>query len=126
MRRADDGTARSAATGVRLPGCAARGSRREPLSEAPADDASDRREDPSAGRLRAARVATHCADRRAVCAVDSCGGPMTALLEARQLEFAYPGAPPAVRGVSLSVTPRSMTAVIGANGSGKSTLIRLL
>jgi len=51
---------------------------------------------------------------------------MTALLEARQLEFAYPGSLPALRGVSLRVLPRSMTAVIGANGSGKSTLIRIL
>lgn len=51
---------------------------------------------------------------------------MTAVLEARQLVFAYGGAPPVVRQVSLSIEPRSMTAVIGANGSGKSTLIRLL
>lgn len=51
---------------------------------------------------------------------------MTAPLVARELEFAYAGAPFAVRRVSLSIEPRSLTAVIGANGSGKSTLIRLL
>jgi iron complex transport system ATP-binding protein len=51
---------------------------------------------------------------------------MTALLEARGLEYAYPGGQHALRGVSLLVAPRSLTAVIGANGSGKSTLIRLL
>ena len=51
---------------------------------------------------------------------------MKSLLEAHGLEFAYHGAPPALRNVSLAVPPRSLTAVIGANGSGKSTLIRIL
>jgi iron complex transport system ATP-binding protein len=51
---------------------------------------------------------------------------VSALLEARGLRFSYSGGVPALRGVSLAVAERNMTAVIGANGSGKSTLIRLL
>jgi len=46
--------------------------------------------------------------------------------EAHNLDYAYAGGPLAVRNVSLTVPPGSMTAVIGANGSGKSTLIRVL
>ena len=49
-----------------------------------------------------------------------------ALFEARHLEFAYAKGPVVVRDVSLTSTPASLTAVIGANGSGKSTLIRML
>ena len=51
---------------------------------------------------------------------------MTPFFEARQLTYAYPRGPMAVRGVSLAVPPASMTALIGANGSGKSTLVRML
>jgi len=51
---------------------------------------------------------------------------MKPFFEVRQLTYAYPRGPLAVRGVSLEVPPASMTAVIGANGSGKSTLIRML
>jgi iron complex transport system ATP-binding protein len=51
---------------------------------------------------------------------------MKPLLEARGLSYAYANGPMAVHGVSLSVPPASMTAVIGANGSGKSTFIRML
>lgn len=51
---------------------------------------------------------------------------MTPLLEARHLDYSYPGGHPAIRDVSLSLEPASMTAVIGCNGSGKSTLVRLL
>jgi iron complex transport system ATP-binding protein len=47
-------------------------------------------------------------------------------MEARHLDYAYPGGARAIRDVTLSVEPASMTAVIGSNGSGKSTLIRLL
>jgi len=46
--------------------------------------------------------------------------------EARRLEYAYGAGPLAVRNVSLTSAPGSMTAVIGANGTGKSTLIRML
>jgi ABC-type Mn2+/Zn2+ transport system ATPase subunit len=48
------------------------------------------------------------------------------LFEARHLGFAYAQGPLVVRDVSLTSTPGSMTALIGANGSGKSTLIRML
>jgi iron complex transport system ATP-binding protein len=51
---------------------------------------------------------------------------MTAFFEARNLSYAYPGGPPVVRGVTLSVKPGSLTAIIGANGSGKSTFVRML
>ncbi len=46
--------------------------------------------------------------------------------EALHLDYAYGGGPLAVRDVSLTSTPGTMTALIGANGSGKSTLIRML
>lgn len=51
---------------------------------------------------------------------------MKLVMEAEHLDYAYPSSPPAIRDVSLSIAPASMTAVIGSNGSGKSTLIRLL
>lgn len=51
---------------------------------------------------------------------------MKAFFEARQIAYAYPRGPLAVRGVSLEISPASLTAIIGANGSGKSTLIRML
>ena len=50
-----------------------------------------------------------------------------ALLEARDVRFAYAeGAPEVVRGVTLAVGRGRLSAIIGANGSGKSTLVRLL
>jgi iron complex transport system ATP-binding protein len=51
---------------------------------------------------------------------------MKPFFEARRLSYTYPGGPLAVKDVSLSIPPASLTAVIGANGSGKSTLIRML
>lgn len=51
---------------------------------------------------------------------------MNSLFEAEHLAYRYPQGPLAVRDVSLTVEPASMTAIIGANGSGKSTLIRML
>ncbi len=48
------------------------------------------------------------------------------LLSAQNLDYAYAAGPLAVRRVSLTAPPGTMTTVIGANGSGKSTLIRLL
>ena len=51
---------------------------------------------------------------------------MTAVLEARHIEYTYPGGARAIGDVSLSVDSASLTALIGSNGSGKSTLIRLL
>src|ERR687890_478167 len=50
-----------------------------------------------------------------------------ALIEGRELRFAYAGgAPEVVRGASLAVERGRLSALVGANGSGKSTLIRLL
>jgi iron complex transport system ATP-binding protein len=50
-----------------------------------------------------------------------------ALIEGRDLRFAYGGGQPeVVRGASLVVERGRLSALVGANGSGKSTLIRLL
>ncbi|MGH9903030.1 MAG: ABC transporter ATP-binding protein [Pyrinomonadaceae bacterium] len=50
-----------------------------------------------------------------------------ALVEARDLHFAYAaGAPAVVSGASLDLPRGMLSALIGANGSGKSTLVRLL
>lgn len=48
------------------------------------------------------------------------------MIEARNLEFAYPSGPPVIRGVSMALGRGVMGALIGPNGCGKSTLIRLL
>ena len=50
-----------------------------------------------------------------------------ALIEAREVRFAYAeGGPGVVRGATLAVGRGRLSALIGANGSGKSTLVRLL
>jgi iron complex transport system ATP-binding protein len=50
-----------------------------------------------------------------------------ALIEGRDLRFAYgAGAPEVVRGASVAAERGRLTALVGANGSGKSTIIRLL
>ena len=48
------------------------------------------------------------------------------MIEAKHLDFAYPGGSLVVKDVNLTSAPGTMTAVIGSNGSGKSTLIRML
>jgi len=52
--------------------------------------------------------------------------PANPLMEARHIDYSYPGGARAIRDVSLTIEPATLTAVIGSNGSGKSTLIRLL
>ena len=51
-------------------------------------------------------------------------GPITVDFE--HVGFAYPGGPPVLHEVTLSIAPRSRVAVVGETGSGKSTLAKLL
>jgi ABC-type multidrug transport system fused ATPase/permease subunit len=46
-------------------------------------------------------------------------------LELHDVTAAYPGAPPALEGVSLTLTPGRSVALVGASGTGKSTLAKL-
>jgi iron complex transport system ATP-binding protein len=49
------------------------------------------------------------------------------ILEAREATVRYvPDAPPALEGVTCTVAPAELVAVVGPNGSGKTTLVRAL
>src|SRR5262245_49033699 len=47
-------------------------------------------------------------------------------LEADKLSFSYRAGRPVLSGVTLTLEPGAITAVVGPNGAGKSTLLRLL
>ena len=51
-------------------------------------------------------------------------GPVRVELD--RVTFAYPGGPPALRELTLTIEPGTRVAVVGATGSGKSTLAKLL
>ncbi|HYK90629.1 MAG TPA: ABC transporter ATP-binding protein [Acidobacteriota bacterium] len=51
-------------------------------------------------------------------------GPGRCVLQARNLSFSYRR--PVVRGVTLNLTSKTVTGIIGPNGSGKTTVLRLL
>lgn len=48
------------------------------------------------------------------------------MLEARNLQFAYPGGKDLLRKISLELFPGDRIGIIGANGQGKTTLLRTL
>lgn len=51
--------------------------------------------------------------------------PVTAPLRVSGVEFSHPGAT-VFRGLTLSIAPNAVTALVGSNGCGKSTLLGLL
>src|SRR4051812_13692552 len=53
------------------------------------------------------------------------GGPMTAMLEVRDLEVAY-GKIVAVKKISFSVEQGQVVSLIGTNGAGKTTTLRTI
>lgn len=47
-------------------------------------------------------------------------------LDVEKLVYGFPGTEPILKGISLSVAPGNMIAIVGSNGGGKSTLARLM
>jgi ABC-type multidrug transport system fused ATPase/permease subunit len=44
----------------------------------------------------------------------------------RGVAYAYPGGPPVLTGINLTIAPRARIAIVGETGSGKTTLAKLL
>jgi ATP-binding cassette subfamily B protein len=52
--------------------------------------------------------------------------PITGDIEFRNLTFAYPGLPPALKNINLKIPAGTSLAIVGPTGSGKSTLVNLI
>jgi len=52
--------------------------------------------------------------------------PVVGEVEFRNLTFAYPGAPPVLKNINLTIPAGSSLAIVGPTGSGKSTLVNLI
>jgi putative ABC transport system ATP-binding protein len=61
-------------------------------------------------------------------ASESAIGPASTVLELERVSKLYPGSPPvqALTEVSVAVTARELTSIVGPSGSGKSTLLHLM
>ena len=63
---------------------------------------------------------------RAVLAPEHQHALVAPALEVRDLWAGYPGQPPAIEAVTLSVPPGELVGLIGPNGAGKSTLLKAM